>query len=70
MLDEAGFGSVRRNAFLLERIVELSRIMSRAASAAHFYETMNSRSNAYLKQKGLRRSDLPRAAYKVLTEER
>jgi hypothetical protein len=69
MLDGAGFGSVRRNAFLLERIVELSRIVSRAASAAHYYETMNSQSNAHLKQKGLRRSDLPRAAYMFLTEE-
>lgn len=70
MLNGASFGSVRRKAFLRERILELLRIMSRAASAAHYYEAMRYQSNAHLKQKGLRRSDLPRAAYKILTEER
>jgi hypothetical protein len=70
MLDGSGWGSIRREAPLLEHFAELLCVMRRAASAAHFYEAMKSRSDAYLEQKGLRRSDLPRAAYKVLTEER
>jgi len=45
------------------------RIMVRAQAAAHLYTQLRHRSDADLARRGLRRSDLPRAAHDALTRE-
>lgn len=47
--------------------LEVWRIQSRALSVAQAYETLRVASDPHLAHQGLRRSDLPRAAYKMLT---
>jgi hypothetical protein len=48
---------------------EVVRILSRALRAAHFYERLRPASDQLLAEQGLTHGDLPRAAYRVLTED-
>jgi hypothetical protein len=57
-------GSVR----LFGLAQEVFRIQSRALSVAQAYETLRVASDPLLARQGLRRSDLPRAAYRMLTD--
>jgi hypothetical protein len=57
-------GSVR----LFGLAQEVLRIQSRALSVAQAYETLRAASDPLLARQGLRRSDLPRAAYRMLTD--
>ena len=53
---------------LIRSVVEVWRICSRVADAARAYEELAALSDAGLAKRGLRRSDVPRAALRVLTE--
>ena len=53
---------------LIERVMEVLAICSRACAAAHDYEEHKAMSDAALAEKGLTRADLPRAAFDKLTE--
>jgi hypothetical protein len=46
---------------------EILSIFTRARGAANFYEELKPQSEADLAEKGLTRSDLPRAAFRKLT---
>jgi hypothetical protein len=54
---------------LFHRILEVLHICSRATAAAHQYEQLKPLSNEALAARGLKRDDLPRAAFDKLTEE-
>jgi hypothetical protein len=64
---DAGLGRYRRD--LVGAMREMLRIMARAQAAAHLYTELRHRCDADLAKRGLRRSDLPRAAYDALTRE-
>jgi hypothetical protein len=53
----------------LQRLREILSICARARVAAHHYEELKPLSEADLAEKGLTRSDLPRAAFRKLTGE-
>jgi hypothetical protein len=53
----------------LHRLREVLAICARARVAAHQYEELKPLSEADLAEKGLTRSDLPRAAFRKLTGE-
>ena len=55
---------------LLRAIRDVFFIMARAGAAAQLYAELSSKSDADLADRGLKRSDLPRAAYDALTRER
>ena len=55
-------------ASLIDRVMEVWAICSRACAAAHDYEEHKAMSDAALAEKGLTRADLPRAAFDKLTE--
>lgn len=57
-------GSVR----LFGLAQEVLRIQSRALSVAEAYQALRAASEPLLARRGLRRSDLPRAAYRMLTD--
>jgi hypothetical protein len=52
---------------LIDRIMEVLAICSRATAAAHYYEEHKAMSDSALAGKGLERADLPRAAFDKLT---
>jgi hypothetical protein len=54
---------------LMRRILEVLRICSRASEAAHHYEQLKRLSDQALAAKGLKRADLPRAAFDKLAGE-
>jgi hypothetical protein len=62
-----GLGRNRRD--LIGTIREVLRIMARAQAATHLYTQLRPRYYADLAKRGLRRTDLPRAAYDALTRE-
>lgn len=64
---DGGLGRNRRD--LIGTIREVFRIMARAQAAAHLYTQLRHRCDADLAKRGLRRTDLPRAAYDALTRE-
>ena len=66
-MQDGGLGRNRRD--LIGTIREVFRIMARAQAAAHLYTQLRRRCDADLAKRGLRRSDLPRAAYDALTRE-
>ena len=51
----------------IDRVVEVLAICSRACAAAHYYEAHTAMSDAALAARGLKRADLPRAAFDKLT---
>jgi hypothetical protein len=51
----------------IELFFEVSSILSRSLAATHTYDVFRAASDCQLAQWGLRRSDLPRTAYLVLT---
>ena len=51
----------------IELLFEVSSILSRSLAATHTYDVFRAASDSQLAQWGLRRSDLPRTAYLVLT---
>ena len=53
---------------LIDRVMEVLAICSRACAAAHYYEEHKAMSDAALAERGLERADLPRAAFDKLTE--
>jgi hypothetical protein len=53
---------------LIDRVMEVLAICSRACAAAHYYEAHKAMSDAALAERGLERADLPRAAFDKLTE--
>jgi hypothetical protein len=53
---------------LIDRVMEVVAICSRACAAAHYYEEHKAMSDAALAERGLERADLPRAAFDKLTE--
>ena len=53
---------------LIDRVMEVLAICSRACAAAHYYEEHKAMSDAALAERGLERADLPRAAFNKLTE--
>jgi hypothetical protein len=53
---------------LIDRVMEMLAICSRACAAAHYYEEHKAMSDAALAERGLKRADLPRAAFDKLTE--
>jgi hypothetical protein len=53
---------------LIDRVMEVVAICSRACAAAHYYEEHRAMSDAALAERGLERADLPRAAFDKLTE--
>ena len=53
---------------LVDRIAETLAICSRAREAAHAYEELKPLSDQALAARGLKRADLPRAAFDKLTE--
>ena len=53
---------------LIDRVMEVLAICSRACAAAHCYEEHKAMSDAALADRGLERADLPRAAFDKLTE--
>jgi len=57
------------NATVLRAIRDVFLIMARARAAAHLYTELRYRCDADLAKRGLRRGDLPRAAYDALTRE-
>ena len=54
---------------LIDRVLEILRICSRAAAAAHYYEQLKPLSDQALAARGLKRADLPRVAFEKLSEE-
>jgi len=58
----------RNAASFLERFGEILSILSQAQSAAHQYEQLNRLCDAALAERGLKRADLPRAAFRELTK--
>jgi hypothetical protein len=52
---------------LIERAGEILAICSRATAAAHTYEELKAMSDQELAKRGLKRADLPRAAFDALT---
>ena len=57
---------IARGPGLIERAREVFSICSRAADAAHAYEALKAMSGDELAKRGLKRADLPRAAYDKL----
>ena len=53
---------------IFNRLPEVLRICRRAQEAAHYYEELKPQSNQALAGKGLKRSDLPRAAFEKLSD--
>ncbi len=53
---------------LIERAGEILAICSRATAAAHTYQELKAMSDQELAKRGLKRADLPRAAFDTLTE--
>jgi hypothetical protein len=53
---------------LIDRVMEVLAICSRACAAAHYYEEHKAMSDAALTERALKRADLPRAAFDKLTE--
>jgi hypothetical protein len=60
--------SSQRRVIFLELFSEVLSIMSRASSTAHYYETLRVSSDQRLAEMGLKRSELPRAAFIALTK--
>jgi hypothetical protein len=60
-------GRLRR---MLRTVGEMLTICSRAQAAAQHYEDLKPMSNADLAERGLDRADVPRAAFRKLTEEK
>ena len=52
---------------VLARLLEILDICRSACAAAHYYENMKPKSDLALDGKGLKRSDLPRAAFEKLS---
>ena len=59
---------LRHTSGFLESLPEILSILSQALVVAHHYEALSGQCNAALAQRGLKRSDLPRAAYNELTK--
>ena len=53
---------------LLRSVLEVLRVCSRAQAAAQHYEELKPLSDVALTDKGLKRADLPRAAFDKLNE--
>ncbi len=68
MLDAYLERPTRQAALLLERLSEIWSILSQAHSAAHLYEELSRKCDNTLAEQGLKRSDVPRAAYHELTK--
>ena len=60
--------SSQHRAVFLELFSDVLSIMSRASSAAHDYQALRCSSNQRLAEMGLKRSELPRAAFIALTK--
>jgi hypothetical protein len=58
----------RRGADLLQSLSEVLAVLSQALTASHHYEELRRKCDAALAQRGLNRADLPRAAYRELTQ--
>jgi|RhiMethySRZTD1v2_1073278.scaffolds.fasta_scaffold264168_4 hypothetical protein len=68
MLDAYPERPTRHAARLLDRLSEIWSILSQAYSAAHLYEELSRKCDSALAEQGLKRSDVPRAAYHELTK--
>jgi hypothetical protein len=68
MLDACLKRPTRHAARLLDRISEIWSILSQAHSATHLYEELSRKCDSALAEQGLKRSDVPRAAYHELTK--
>jgi hypothetical protein len=68
MLDTYRERPTRHAASLLDRLSEIWSILLQAHSAAHLYEELRSKCDSALAEQGLKRSDVPRAAYHELTK--
>jgi hypothetical protein len=64
----AGFAGRRAGAGMIHLTVEIFRIGARAWTAAHDYEALKRLSGPDLAERGLRRADLPRAVFHLLTD--
>jgi hypothetical protein len=53
---------------VINRLLEVLRVCRRSQEAAHYYEKLKSQSDQALAGKGLKRSDLPRAALEKLRD--
>jgi hypothetical protein len=53
---------------LFDRLLEVMRVCRRAQEAAHYYEELKPQSARALAEKGMKRSDLPRAAFRKLND--
>ncbi len=53
---------------LVDRVMEVLAVCSRACAAAHYYEEHKALSDAALADRGLARADLPRATFDKLAE--
>ena len=65
--EERSIAAAALNVF--NRMLEVLRICRRAGDAAHYYEELKPQSDQALEEKGLKRSDLPRAAFEKLSDE-
>ena len=67
-LEKAERGASKRSLrAALERVREILSICAQARVAAHHYEELKPQSDQDLAEKGLTRSDVPRAAFRKLT---
>jgi hypothetical protein len=57
------------NSTLLRAIRDVFVVVARAGAAAHLYDELSRKCETALAEKGLKRADLPRAAYDALTRE-
>ena len=68
MLDAYLERPTRHAARLLDLLSEIWSILSQAHAAAHLYEELSRKCDSALAEQGLKRSDVPRAAYHELTK--
>lgn len=68
-MQSGGRGCNRRDAGLLGAIRDVLLIMARARAATQLYDELSRKCDTALAEKGLKRADLPRAAYDALTRD-
>jgi hypothetical protein len=64
-----GFIGRHASAGVVDCAIEVFHICARASAAARHYEQLKRLSDADLAERGLKRADLPRAAFHMLTED-
>jgi len=68
-MQSGGRGRNRCDAGLLGAVRAVFLIMARARAAAQLYDELSRKCDTDLAEKGLKRADLPRAAYDALTRD-